>query len=33
MIFLENFIESGVITYGDEFREAMENGEWDLNQG
>ena len=29
---LREFIESGVINYGDEFKEAMENGEWDLSK-
>lgn len=29
---LREFIESGVITYGDEFREAMEEGDWDLSK-
>ncbi len=29
---LREFIESGVITYGDEFRESMEKGEWDLSK-
>lgn len=29
---LREFIESGVITYGEEFRESMENGEWDLSK-
>ena len=28
---LREFIESGVINYGDEFRESMEKGGWDLN--
>ena len=29
---LREFIESGVITYGEEFRESMEKGEWDLSK-
>lgn len=29
---LREFIESGVINYGDEFKEAMEAGEWDLSK-
>src|SRR6056297_1368554 len=29
---LREFIESGVINYGDEFKEAMESGEWDLSK-
>jgi len=29
---LREFLESGVIDYGDEFRESMENGEWDLSK-
>ncbi|MCC5913135.1 MAG: F0F1 ATP synthase subunit beta [Balneolaceae bacterium] len=29
---LREFIESGVINYGDEFKHAMENGEWDLSK-
>ena len=29
---LREFIESGVINYGDEFKEAMEGGEWDLSK-
>jgi F-type H+/Na+-transporting ATPase subunit beta len=29
---LREFIESGVINYGDEFKQAMENGEWDLSK-
>ena len=29
---LREFIESGVIKYGDEFMEAMEKGEWDLSK-
>ncbi|MEX0906580.1 MAG: F0F1 ATP synthase subunit beta [Balneolaceae bacterium] len=29
---LREFIESGVINYGDEFKEAMEKGEWDLSK-
>ncbi|MEX0771245.1 MAG: F0F1 ATP synthase subunit beta [Balneolaceae bacterium] len=29
---LREFLESGVINYGDEFFEAMENGEWDLSK-
>jgi len=29
---LREFLESGVINYGDEFRESMENGEWDLSK-
>ena len=29
---LREFIESGVINYGDEFKESMENGEWDLSK-
>ena len=29
---LREFIESGVITYGDEFQEDMENGGWDLSK-
>lgn len=28
---LREFIESGVINYGDKFKEAMERGEWDLS--
>ncbi len=28
---LREFIESGVINYGDKFKEAMEKGEWDLS--
>lgn len=29
---LREFIESGVINYGDEFKEAMEKGDWDLSK-
>jgi F-type H+/Na+-transporting ATPase subunit beta len=29
---LREFIESGVINYGDEFKESMENGKWDLTK-
>ncbi|TVQ05724.1 MAG: F0F1 ATP synthase subunit beta [Balneolaceae bacterium] len=29
---LREFIESGVINYGDEFKESMEKGEWDLSK-
>ena len=29
---LREFIESGVIDYGDEFKHAMEEGEWDLSK-
>lgn len=29
---LREFIESGVIQYGDKFQEAMEEGEWDLDK-
>lgn len=29
---LREFIESGVINYGDEFKEAMEEGKWDLSK-
>lgn len=29
---LREFIESGVINYGDAFKEAMEEGEWDLSK-
>lgn len=29
---LREFIESGVINYGDEFKKAMEEGEWDLSK-
>jgi len=29
---LREFIESGVINYGDEFKHAMEEGEWDLSK-
>jgi F-type H+-transporting ATPase subunit beta len=29
---LREFIESGIINYGDEFKEAMEQGEWDLSK-
>lgn len=29
---LREFLESGVIRYGDEFIESMENGEWDLSK-
>ncbi len=29
---LREFLESGVIQYGDDFIEAMENGEWDLSK-
>jgi F-type H+-transporting ATPase subunit beta len=29
---LREFLESGVINYGDEFKHAMENGEWDLSK-
>lgn len=29
---LREFIEAGVINYGDEFKEAMEKGEWDLSK-
>ena len=29
---LREFIESGVIDYGDEFKEAMEKGDWDLSK-
>ena len=29
---LREFIESGVINYGDEFKESMEKGEWDLTK-
>jgi len=29
---LREFIESGVINYGDEFLHSMEKGEWDLNK-
>ncbi|HCT52959.1 MAG TPA: F0F1 ATP synthase subunit beta, partial [Balneola sp.] len=29
---LREFIESGVINYGDEFKESMEAGEWDLSK-
>jgi F-type H+/Na+-transporting ATPase subunit beta len=29
---LREFIESGVINYGDSFKEAMEGGEWDLSK-
>lgn len=29
---LREFIESGVINYGDEFKHAMEQGEWDLSK-
>jgi F-type H+-transporting ATPase subunit beta len=29
---LREFIESGVIKYGDEFKHGMENGEWDLTK-
>ena len=28
---LREFLESGVINYGDEFREKMEQGDWDLS--
>ncbi len=29
---LREFIESGVINYGDDFKEAMEKGDWDLDK-
>jgi F-type H+-transporting ATPase subunit beta len=29
---LREFIESGVINYGDDFKESMEKGEWDLSK-
>ncbi len=29
---LREFLESGIINYGDEFRESMENGDWDLSK-
>lgn len=29
---LREFLESGVINYGDEFKRAMENGDWDLSK-
>ncbi|MEX0823139.1 MAG: F0F1 ATP synthase subunit beta [Balneolaceae bacterium] len=29
---LREFIESGVINYGDEFKQALEEGEWDLSK-
>ncbi len=29
---LREFIESGVINYGDDFKESMEEGEWDLSK-
>ncbi|TNE70890.1 F0F1 ATP synthase subunit beta [bacterium] len=29
---LREFLESGVINYGDEFKESMEKGEWDLSK-
>ncbi len=29
---LREFIESGIINYGDEFKESMENGEWELDK-
>ncbi|MBK97988.1 MAG: F0F1 ATP synthase subunit beta [Balneola sp.] len=29
---LREFIESGVINYGDEFKESMKNGKWDLSK-
>ena len=32
MTFLREMLESGIIRYGDDFMESMENGGWDLKK-